>query len=245
MKVTGIILAGGKGERLKSITQDKIMLRIGAGAVLTWSVANFTQSGIFDQLIITYRDDQQKEIISNELKSALKDCLPITWVQGGERRQDSVQNALEAIADDIDFVFIHDGARPFITRQDLNGLFEAVQKTGGASLAKPVTDTIKRSDKSGSLEELQLEDLERPRLYAMETPQVFRFKEIRNAYRAINKTEKNITDCVAAYNSPDQPVSLVLSEQNNLKITNPSDVEIANFLIHTGSIKKVFELAYT
>lgn len=241
MNVSGIILAGGKGERLKSITHDKVMLRIGAGAVISWSVRVFNASGIFRDLVITYRDDQQKEEIQKELNQVVNNGIPVTWVKGGERRQDSVLNALKAIRNDTDCVFIHDGARPFVTDTDLTMLLGAVHETGAAALAQPVTDTIKRANCSNKLEALELEDLQRSLLYAMETPQVFRYETILKCYQNIAKG-RTVTDCIAAYN---EPVTLVISEQNNLKITTPKDVELANFLIHTGSIKQVFELAYT
>ena len=244
MNATGIILAGGSGERLKSITHDKTLLRIGAGGLISWSVSTFTRSGFFSDLIIVYRDYEQKNQLQEELNSRVKCPLHKTWVQGGARRQDSVQNALEAVPEGTDYVFIHDGARPFITENDLKNLLQAVQETGAASLAKPVTDTIKRANVAGTRKNLNLEDLQRNRLYAMETPQAFRFGDIREAYRNVQKEGITVTDCVAAYNSLSRPVTLVEAEQNNLKITNPADVELANFLIHTGSIKKVFELGY-
>ena len=244
MNVTGIILAGGRGERLKTVTHDKTLLRIGAGGLISWSVSTFAQSGLFSDLIIVYRDNEQKTRLQEELNAQVKNPLLRTWVQGGAKRQDSVLQALEAVREETDYVFIHDGARPFITVNDLKNLLAAVETTGASSLARPVTDTIKRANKTGTQQDLQLIDLQRDLLYAMETPQVFRFTEIRDAYRAVREEGLTVTDCVAAYNHRPRPVTLVSSEQNNLKITNPADVEIANFLIHTGSIKKVFELAY-
>ena len=244
MNATGIILAGGSGERLKSVARDKTLLNIGGGRLINWSVSTFTKSGIFSDLIIVYRDYEQENMLQRELNSQVKCSLHKTWVKGGARRQDSVQRALEAVPEETDYVFIHDGARPFITVNDLKNLLTAAEKSGAASLARPVTDTIKRANVAGTRNNLNLEDLQRDRLYAMETPQAFRFADIREAYRNVQNEGITVTDCVAAYNYTSRPVTLVESEQNNLKITNPIDVEIANCLIHTGSIKKVFELAY-
>jgi 2-C-methyl-D-erythritol 4-phosphate cytidylyltransferase len=244
MASKGIILASGSGQRLKSVTHDKMLLRIGAGSLVAWSVKVFTQSGLFDQLVITYRDKEQKEAIAADLATMRLTELPIEWVAGGERRQDSVVNALDAVSDDAQWVFIHDGARPFITVEDLHALEKAAKKSGGAALAKPVTNTIKRADKTGVLEDLLLEDLDRPRLYSMETPQVFSVSAIKHAYGQAHKKGVTVTDCVAAYQLDSKAVTLVMSRQNNLKVTHPEDVELANFLVHTGSIKKVFELAY-
>lgn len=246
MKTTGIILAGGKGERLKTLTRDKIMLRIGAGAVISWSVSVFAQSGLFDELILTYRNESQRDAIEAELQRAVKDLPPIIWVQGGEQRQDSVHKALCAVTTGTQWVYIHDGARPFITIQDLQSLKTEVQKNGSAALASPVTDTIKRANRCGSTESLQLEDLDRSRLYAMQTPQVFEFEKINNAYQKLVASQQSVTDCVEALNQlNNSPTTLVFPEQNNFKITRPEDVALANFLIHSGSIKKVFELAYS
>src|SRR5690606_20928452 len=134
---------------------------------------------------------------------------------------------------------------PFITDADLDALMNAAQTTGTAALAVPLTDTVKRADRTGTLEGLLLEDLQRERLFAMQTPQVFRSDVIRSAYTQLQQTGATVTDCVdALMRANPTPVTLVNPEQNNLKITRPEDVELANFLVHTGSIKKVFELAY-
>jgi len=235
----GVLLAGGKGDRLRSVTRDKILLRIGAGAVISWSAKAFQASGLFRELIVVYRDAKQREAIAEEFQQRIPDLVPVRWVQGGERRQDSVLNALLEIDDPEATVFIHDGARPFLTPGDLRRLLAAVVSTGAAAIATPVTDTIKRADRAGSLENLHLEDLNRSRLYAMATPQVLATVTLLHA------KGMNVTDCVAAYSVNGKPVTLVEPLQNNLKITRPEDVELANFLIHTGSIQKVFELAYT
>jgi 2-C-methyl-D-erythritol 4-phosphate cytidylyltransferase len=173
MASIGIILAGGSGERLKSVTHDKMLLRVGAGSLVAWSVKVFALSGVVNRLVITFRDEEQRQSIAADLEQMGLNSLPIEWVQGGKRRQDSVQRALSTVVESDEFAYIHDGARPFIAVEDLLSLQNAVKKTGGASLAKPVTNTIKRANKSGDLDALMLEDLHRPRLYSMETPQVF------------------------------------------------------------------------
>lgn len=245
MKFTAIILAGGKGTRLQSLTRDKTLLRIGAGAVISWSVHAFARCESCESIVLTYRDNAQRDKIENELQRAVPKLPALHWVVGGERRQDSVLNALNAVPHGSEWVFIHDGARPFITGADIDALMHAAQATGAAALALPVTDTLKRADRTGTLEALLLEDLERERLYAMQTPQVFRTDTIHSAYTQLQQSGATVTDCVdALVRAKPTPVTLVTPAQNNLKITRPEDVELANFLVHTGSIKKVFELAY-
>lgn len=245
MKFTAIILAGGRGTRLQSLTRDKTLLRIGAGAVISWSVHAFARCEACESIVLTYRDNSQREKIESELQRSVPKLPPLHWVVGGDRRQDSVLNALSSVPHCSEWVFIHDGARPFITDADLDALMNAAQTTGAAALAVPLTDTVKRADRTGTLEGLLLEDLQRERLFAMQTPQVFRSDVIRSAYTQLQQTGATVTDCVdALMRANPTPVTLVNPEQNNLKITRPEDVELANFLVHTGSIKKVFELAY-
>jgi 2-C-methyl-D-erythritol 4-phosphate cytidylyltransferase len=245
MAAAGIILAAGSGQRLKSITHDKTLLRIGAGAVVSWSVAVFSRAKVVDRLVLVYRDAQQRSIMETEIAHSVPDCPQLHWVQGGERRQDSVWKALQALESHCnDLVFIHDAARPFITVGDLHRLRDAACSSGAAALARPVTDTIKRADVAGRLHSLHLEDLQRSLLYAMETPQVFRQETIREAYRAVQADGVDVTDCVAAYSRAGAPVDLIIPEQNNFKITHPHDVETANFMVHSGSVARAFDLAY-
>ena len=233
-----ILLAGGSGSRLKEVTRDKTLLRIGSwGTVVRWNLNVFLQAGIFQELVIVTRDEAQRAAIEAELAGIPLGHTRVHWAQGGARRQDSVFNGLEALPEDTGWVAVHDVARPFVTAQDLVRLKQAVLEDGAAALARPVTDTIKQADHEGETRNLNLRDLQRPLLWAMETPQVFRYAAILDAYRSVQHSGAVVTDCVGAYAMSGGRVSLLESSQPNFKITRPVDVEWANFLINKGVIQ--------
>ena len=245
MSLASIILAGGKGNRLQSIAKDKILLPLGEHAVICWSVGACYYSKLFETLLIVYRDKSQKKQIQEQLEHSFGRSIlkTILWTVGGIRRQDSVLNALESLPKTTETVFVHDGARPFVTATDLNQLKKAFESSDTSTLATPVTDTIKRAEQvGGHWDNLNLEDLDRNRLFAMQTPQVFNHEQLLKAYRHLNATNEDVTDCVEAHRRYFQSnCRIVFPEQNNLKITRPEDVEFANFLIQKGSIKNVIE----
>jgi 2-C-methyl-D-erythritol 4-phosphate cytidylyltransferase len=243
METIAIILAGGKGERLRSLCEDKVLLPLCGVPVIAWSVSAFAQSGWVDRLVLVYRDEAQRDAIAAVIEGRVPASCRVQYVQGGLRRQDSVRHALEVLEGRQGWVLVHDAARPFVTAGDVQRLLDAARNCGASALGRPVSDTIKLAANTGEvLKGLVLEDLPRARLHAMETPQVFDCKALLDAYREVESLALEVTDCIGAYGRGGAVVALVGSEQHNLKITHPRDVELADFLVGKGSIKKVFEL---
>ncbi len=241
MKRAAIILASGSGQRLQTVVHDKMLLRIGRAPLINWSLGAFIESGLFQQIILTYRDDEQKKLLEDSIILKLPDDISISWVQGGTLRQDSVWNALQVVEPDCDCVYIHDGARPFISPEDIYALDAHLQNGTAAAMARKVTDTIKLVTPAAS-DSLELEELDRSRLYAMQTPQAFPYHRILQAYQSAISQGEILTDCVGAYSFKDYNTHLVEPSQDNFKITRPEDVTYANYLLETGQLKKWFEL---
>ena len=139
--------------------------------------------------------------------------------------------ALNAIDENCDYVFIHDCARPCITTEAIKDVYSAVQEDQAASLAHPVVDTIKRTEAADELHKLSLEDLDRSRVWAMETPQAFAFKNILKAYQNVIKKKLTITDDTAALATIDLKTTLVLNKRPNPKLTTPSDLSYIEHLL--------------
>lgn len=154
---------------------------------------------------------------------AAESAVPLLRVDGGAERQDSVAAGLAALPAGVEWVAVHDGARPLITSEGVARCFAAAQQTGAAACAHPVVDTLKRAGADGcSLPE----KVSREHLWGMETPQIFRLEFLRRAYARVAELGLRVTDEVSAMESIGVPTMLV-PVGANMKITLPGDLELA------------------
>ena len=210
--------------------EDKILAPINGQPALVYSLKAFDRSCVINNYLIVIRDELQKKAIEAIIEAHGFGHLEIEVVLGGADRQLSVMNALnaldalDAIDENCDYVFIHDCARPCITSEAIKDVYSAVQEDQAASLAHPVIDTIKRTEVAGELRKLSLEDLDRSRIWAMETPQAFALKNILKAYQNVIKKKLTITDDTAALATIDLKTTLVPNKRPNPKLTTPTDI---------------------
>lgn len=220
---------------MQDTVQDKILEPLNGLPVLCHSVLAFLASNCIDRITIVYRDELQK----TKLLAALSDIdlqnTPIDWTLGGAERQDSVYNALHILPPSCTHVLIHDSARPLVSIKSIQALHRAVIRDRAAVLAHPVVDTIKRIADAKQLNQTELEDLERSRLWAMETPQAFALPEILKAYKHVRSNKLHITDDTAAAASIGLKTTLVPNDTPNIKMTTPEDLSYAAWLLHQGS----------
>jgi 2-C-methyl-D-erythritol 4-phosphate cytidylyltransferase len=152
---------------------------------------------------------------------------PVTRVDGGRDRQDSVAAGLAALSANARYVAVHDGARPLVSPEDIDRCVAAAADHRAAALARRVTETLKRSDPAGfSTEAVSREDL-----WFMETPQVFEILLLREAYQSVGSRGLAVTDEVSALESIGVRVKFVESGHPNLKITTPADLALAEALL--------------
>ena len=211
--------------------EDKILAPINGQPTLVYSLKAFDRSCVINSYLIVYRDEIQKKAIEAIIAAHGFSHLEIQVVLGGAERQLSVMKALNAIDENCDYVFIHDCARPCITTEAIKDVYSAVQEDQAASLAHPVVDTIKRTEAADELHKLSLEDLDRSRVWAMETPQAFAFKNILKAYQNVIKKKLTITDDTAALATIDLKTTLVPNKRPNPKLTTPSDLSYIEHLL--------------
>jgi 2-C-methyl-D-erythritol 4-phosphate cytidylyltransferase len=147
--------------------------------------------------------------------------LGVQVVEGGEHRADSVQRALERVKNEIEFVAIHDAARPCIADKWIDWVFEAAERTGAAILAAPVAETLKRVDGKKQV----VETVDRQSLWVAQTPQVFRRDLIVEAYAKRGK--EPVTDDAQLVERLGKPVAIVACPAMNLKITTRDDLKLA------------------
>lgn len=220
MRNAAILLAAGSGKRMQGVVDDKILAPLGERPVFAHSVAAFIESGVADFYAVVCRDQRQLAELSAYAPT------PTVFVRGGKERQNSVANALEALPPDVEYVFIHDCARPFVRPEQLVGLLKVVRRENAVVLAHRVTDTVKLHSDNGLLK-----TLDRSRLWAMETPQVFSRELITRAYANVVERDLKITDDAAAVELLKQPVALLENTHPNPKLTTPADLPYFEYLL--------------
>ena len=218
-----ILLAAGSGSRMQGAVADKVLATLAGRPVFSYSAAAFMQSAVADLYVVVYRDQRQM------LELSALTPTPSLLVHGGRERQESVRNALSALPADIEHVFIHDCARPLIRPEQLVALHKIVRREQAVVLAHQVTDTIKEHR-----DDARLRTLDRTRLWAMETPQVFSRDLIARGYERVTARKLHITDDAQAVEQLGHPIALLANASPNPKITTPADLEYLEFLLARG-----------
>lgn len=232
MKTTAIVLAGGRGKRMNSAI-PKQFLMIKDKPVLYYSLKAFEDSFIDSVILVASQDDIEyckKEIVE---KYGFQKVDQI--VAGGKERYHSVLNGLKA-ASGCDYVFIHDGARPFVTQDMLHRLLETVKQVNACVAGMPVKDTIKIANEDGYIDTTPKREL----VWMIQTPQVFSFDLIKKAYLILEKDEYSLLqkgisitdDAMVVEMLLGESVKLVEGSYQNIKITTPEDLTVAEgFLV--------------
>ncbi len=227
MKTTAIVLAGGRGKRMNSAV-PKQFLMIKDKPVLYYSLKAFEDSFIDSVILVASEDDMeycQKEIVD---KYGFNKVVKI--VAGGKERYHSVLNGIKA-ASDCDYIFIHDGARPFVSPDMLTRLFETVKESKACVAGMPVKDTIKIANEEGYIDTTPKREL----VWMIQTPQVFDYALIKKAYLILEKDEYSLLqkgisitdDAMVVEMLLGEKVKLVEGSYQNIKITTPEDLAIA------------------
>lgn len=221
-KCTAIVLSAGQGKRMGTKIQ-KQYLEIEGKPVLYYSLRTFEQSPLIDEIILVVGENQ-KEYCENEIVSKYHISKVKKIVQGGAERYHSVWNGLQEVTGD-GYVFIHDGARPFITEEILNRVYKEVVEGKACVLGMPVKDTIKIADLEGYAERTPDRNL----LWMIQTPQVFEAALIKEAYGQLMQQENiQVTDdAMVVEQMLGRRVKLVEGSYENIKITTPEDLQIA------------------
>jgi len=221
---SAIIVAAGKGTRMGPGV-DKLFLEVAGRPVVahTWQRCN--DAACIDEIILVVRDGMQPAFA--ELAQQLKLSKPYRFAVGGAERQDSVWNGLQAISPGTEIVAIQDGARPCTTAQLIAATIAAARETGAGVAGQPVTDTIKETLDGTTI----TRNVDRSKLWAVQTPQTFRVEVIRRALSEVRARHLHVTDDTAACELVGQPVRLVASAMPNPKVTLPADLPYVESLL--------------
>jgi 2-C-methyl-D-erythritol 4-phosphate cytidylyltransferase len=216
-KLGVVVVAAGTSQRMVGI--NKLFASLKGKPLLAWSVDTCQRYRLVQQIVLVLNDENLAR--GQKLKKE-RGWSKVTLCQGGARRQDSVKEGLKQIRG-CDLVMIHDGARPFLTPDLIGDGLKAVGETKAAVAAVPVKDTIKLT----ADEKLVGETLQRERLWAAQTPQMFSFDVITRAYENL-ATE--ITDDAAAVERLGHEVQLYMGDYKNIKVTTAEDLALARVI---------------
>jgi 2-C-methyl-D-erythritol 4-phosphate cytidylyltransferase len=218
-----ILAAAGKSSRFKDQHYKKPFVPLANKAVWLYSAERFLNRDDVKQLILVIAKEDREAF---QMKfGANVAILGVEVVEGGADRCDSVQAALSHVKSDVDFVVVHDAARPCLADEWIDKVFAEAEASGAAILGTPVTSTLKRSTDGKSIEET----VPRDRLWEAQTPQVFRREWLLEAYA--KRGDANATDDAQLVEQIGHTVSIVPSAISNIKITSRADLRIAELML--------------
>lgn len=220
-----ILPAAGKSSRFRDQNYKKPFAPLGGRAVWLHSAERFLSRKDVKQVIVVI-DPEDHETFSRMFGANMA-IMGIEVCAGGAERADSVQKALAKVRDEIEYVAIHDAARPCIADKWIDAVFDAAQKSGAAILGTPVAATLKRADGKSPLG--IAETVDRTKLWEAQTPQVFRRDLLNKAYAA--RGGANVTDDALLVEKLGAPVTLVESSPLNVKITTKEDLKLAEQIL--------------
>lgn len=224
MKARAIIVAAGKGERISG-NIPKQFVQIKKKPILAYTVEKFEKCELVDEIVLVVPEDYMSFCSYNVV-----DVYEFKKIKrilcGGKERQDSVYQGLSALSENTDMVVIHDGVRPFVSTQKIRESIELCEKEKAVILALPINETVKRVE-----DEYVLTTLNREKLWIAQTPQVFEYKLILNAYRKAIEDGFIGTDDSSLVERLGFKVKILEGEYENIKITTAEDLALAEGMI--------------
>ena len=230
MKVTAIIAAAGAGRRMKA-DRPKQLFVLNNTPILIYTIRKFDACRLIDNVIVAAPRESVDEV--RALVTAAGFSKPVTVIQGGERRQDSVFTALGHLDQNVTVVAVHDAVRPFVSVEEIEAVIQKAAKDGAAILAVPIVDTVKQVEK-----DVIDATLAREHLVLAQTPQAFRIEILREAFERARKDEYYGTDESSLVERLGRSVSIVRGSERNIKITRPTDLVLARVLLEEEQAPK-------
>jgi len=226
-----VVPAAGVGKRMLA-SCPKQYLTINEQTILSHTIKRLLSHKNIAKVIVAISDDDGYFV-----KTALSDNPNIIKVSGGEERVDSVLSGLQAI-DELDWVLVHDAARPCITHDDIDKLIlQCLEHNTGGILAAPVVDTMKRASSNDSGQAGVDKTIDRSSLWHAFTPQMFKAQELKEAIIQAKEKGLVITDEASAIEFVGLPCLLIPGRRDNIKITRPEDLILASFYLNQQKIE--------
>ena len=240
MKVVVIIPAAGLGTRMlpagsaKAKSPSKQFTELGGTPILIHTLRRFSANANVSEIFVALRKDEIAGF-GKRLKNEAKEILQkkIELIEGGEHRQNSVANALAAVsAGPDDVILVHDAVRPFVTDSIINDVIHGAEKFGAAIAGTPAVDTVKKVERTAE-GALITATIPREHVVMAQTPQGFRYGVLKKAFDEATADGFVGTDEASLVERSGHEVAVVMGSARNIKITNPSDMELAEFYLRT------------
>lgn len=219
-----LIACAGSGRRMGA-ERNKLLLEVAGRPVLAWTLEAALASASIRWIGIVGQPIDQADILA--MVEAANPQKPVAWIQGGDTRQDSVCNGLAALPVDARSVLIHDGARCLVEPGLIDRCAAAVDGGAAVIAAAPVTDTIKRVDDQGLIQDTP----DRSHLWGAQTPQGFPVEQLLQAHTRARAEGWSVTDDASLFERLGWAVSVMESSPANIKITTPFDLTIAEAVL--------------
>ena len=224
MKITAIIAAAGQGRRLKT-RRLKALVPVLGRPLLIYTLKGLKKSFSFYEMIVvapTGRVEDFKSILRRHSLGSVR------VIRGGRTRAESVRNGVRNVSKVSQWVLVHDAARPWVNARLVRRLIRSVKKTGVATLAIPVTSTVKRVD---AIHKNIARTEDRGSLILAQTPQVFKKDLLMKRYRILGPKALSATDETALFDGSMTRVSVVPGDERNIKITTVQDLDLFKFYL--------------
>jgi 2-C-methyl-D-erythritol 4-phosphate cytidylyltransferase len=225
--VFAIIVAAGSSQRMGF---DKLLSVIGDKPVVAHSIDRFERCDSIDRVMVVVRSDRRAEF--QKIVDGFGFTKVNRLVDGGSERHLSVWNGISQLPKECQIVAVHDAARPLVSSELISRTVAMARECGAVSLAAPIVETIKRGDGEQNV----CGSVDRSGLWAMQTPQVFRFEWLRDAYKRIVDSGRSVTDEVSALQEAGHTVRLLQNTDWNIKITFPRDLELAEKMMNLREV---------
>jgi 2-C-methyl-D-erythritol 4-phosphate cytidylyltransferase len=233
MKVTVIIPAAGVGTRMAPGTAgkkpSKQFAELHGAPILIHTLRKFVACERVTEIIVALRKTEADAFAPRLKQEGFQ--RPVRLVEGGDNRQQSVANAMaEVKGEDGDLVLVHDAVRPLVDPQTILAVMDAAAKYGAAIAGLPAVDTVKQVDRTAE-GAIVATTIPRERVVLAQTPQGFRLGVLRQAFAAAQADGFNGTDEASLVERAGRDVAVVMGSPENIKITTPGDLELAEFFL--------------
>jgi 2-C-methyl-D-erythritol 4-phosphate cytidylyltransferase len=234
--IAAIVPAAGLGTRMGQET-PKQFLELDGVPIVILSLRRVAACPLVTHIVVATRAEEIDRLEARIREETFKQ--PVRVVKGGDSRQDSVSQALKHVPQDTEMVLVHDAVRPFVTVEQITRVIEEARHCKAAILAIPAMDTVKEVKRASLPEDVALitATIPRERVVLAQTPQVFETQLLKEAFAGAEEDGVHASDEAGLIERLGHEVHVVLGSERNIKITKPSDMDLARFYLHAEQKK--------